>query len=145
MVSSDDAIGSACWLIRAPAPAAAVAAPVAAEARAKKKRTYAKPYAGQSYSALLSFEQTLSQNWTFAWDTMFTRSAATTFVGKLGTTPTGGLATMGSDSAMAVSIAPAIEYNWNPSVGVIGGVWLSVAGENSEEFITPTFAVNVYE
>ncbi len=100
---------------------------------------------GQSYSALLSFEQTLSQNWTFAWDTMFTRSAATTFVGKLGTTPTGGLATMGSDSAMAVSIAPAIEYNWNPSVGVIGGVWLSVAGENSEEFITPTFAVNVYE
>ncbi|HEV8052011.1 MAG TPA: hypothetical protein VGP47_05915 [Parachlamydiaceae bacterium] len=42
------------------------------------------------------------------------------------------------------SFAPAIEYNWNSSMGVIVGAWITVAGKNSSRFINGVAAFNYY-
>lgn len=40
-----------------------------------------------------------------------------------------------------VQIAPAIEYNWSPTIGVIVGSALTVNGHNTNDFIQPQFAI----
>ena len=42
-----------------------------------------------------------------------------------------------------LSIAPAIEYNINSRLGIIGGVHMSVAGRNGSAFVAPQIAVNM--
>lgn len=44
---------------------------------------------------------------------------------------------MGNNSVYLFSIAPAIEYNFSKSFGLIGGTWLSLAGKNSPAFVSP--------
>lgn len=40
------------------------------------------------------------------------------------------------------SLAPAIEYNWNSSIGIIIGCWFSFAGKNANRFINGVAAFN---
>ena len=40
-----------------------------------------------------------------------------------------------------LSLAPAIEYNWNENLGVLGGAQFSGYGKNSANFITGQFSV----
>lgn len=40
-----------------------------------------------------------------------------------------------------IQIAPAIEYNWSPTIGVIVGSALTINGHNTNDFIQPQFAV----
>lgn len=40
-----------------------------------------------------------------------------------------------------IQIAPAIEYNWSPKIGVIVGTALTVDGHNTNDFVQPQFAV----
>lgn len=42
------------------------------------------------------------------------------------------------------SLAPALEYNWNEDIGIIGGVWFSVAGRNTPQFINGILSLNAY-
>ena len=47
-------------------------------------------------------------------------------------------------SSEQISMAPALEYNFNANVGIIGGAWFSVAGRNSTQFISWVLALNIY-
>jgi hypothetical protein len=42
------------------------------------------------------------------------------------------------------SIAPSVQYNFTQDIGIIGGVWFSVAGRNSYSFTQGILALNVY-
>lgn len=93
--------------------------------------TNAKVKPGQTFVGVISAEQTLVRRWALAIDFMYTHTQRTTFTGNAGT---GG--SLASNSASEYSLAPAIEYNPNGSLGFIAGVWFSFAGKNSEDFTT---------
>lgn len=42
------------------------------------------------------------------------------------------------------SLAPALEYNWNSSMGIIVGTWFTLAGKNSSRFLSGVAAYNYY-
>jgi len=86
---------------------------------------------GQTFTGVLSAEQTLVRRWALALDFMFTHTQRTKFSGNTGS---GG--SLSSNSATQYSLAPAVEYNPNENLGFIAGVWFSFAGKNSEDFTT---------
>lgn len=53
-------------------------------------------------------------------------------------------ATVGTPSFSQISLAPALEYNWNENLGIIGGAWFTVAGRNSADFFQWVIAFNLY-
>ncbi|MDI2112293.1 transporter [Commensalibacter nepenthis] len=40
-----------------------------------------------------------------------------------------------------IQLAPAIEYNWSPTIGAIVGTALTVNGHNTNDFVQPQFAI----
>ncbi len=106
--------------------------------------TSGKAHPGQSLNTIIGLEITLAQHWAFALDIANLYSGKTTFSGNKGRTAAGTPAIVGDPSSDQVSLAPAIEYNFNSSVGIIAGAWFSVAGKNSAEFATGVIAINWY-
>ncbi|MCI0381823.1 MAG: hypothetical protein L0207_02075 [Chlamydiae bacterium] len=107
------------------------------------KDTRGKVYPGNSFGFLYGMEIALSRNWVFAFDTQAFYSNKTRFSGKKGTID-GTPATVGLPSNVQFSLAPAIEYNWNASIGIIAGSWFTIAGRNSQRFISGVVAINYY-
>ncbi|MES2272632.1 MAG: hypothetical protein V4487_00370 [Chlamydiota bacterium] len=99
--------------------------------------TRGKVYPAQNFLADVAFELSLSQNWVFAMDIVGTWSTRTRFKGKTLEQNTLG-------SAVQYSLAPAIEYNWGPGIGLIAGAWFTVAGRNSTQFTSGVIAFNYY-
>ncbi len=98
---------------------------------------------GVQVQADLAFEYQLTQHWVPVFEVVYVDRQASNFRGTLGTV--GGLpATVVHGEVEQLSIAPAIEYNINDHFGVIAGVWLSLTGKSSEEFITGAVAVNYF-
>ena len=54
------------------------------------------------------------------------------------------IAPIGAPEGWQLSLAPAIEYNFNENWGVIAGPWFTVAGKNSSAFIVGMLAINIY-
>ncbi len=106
--------------------------------------TAGKVYPGQVLVGQFGFELTLNQRWALAGDIQYQHSTHTRFKGSKGSTA-GVPNTVGGPSSEQWSVAPAIEYNWNPYVGVIAGVWFSVAGRNTAEFANAVVAINIYK
>lgn len=95
-------------------------------------------YPGCSITAIVGTEYTLSQSWVLACDFQYVHQNKTRFSGhspKVSVT---------SPSSENFSIAPAIEYNFNESIGLIGGAWVSFAGRNSSQYLNWVLALNVY-
>ncbi len=101
-------------------------------------------YQGNFYFVDLGLEYNMAKNWALAFDFYYQHNNKTRFSGSPGFISPGVPAIMGSPSAEQFSLAPALEYNWNPNIGIIGGVWFSIAGRNSARFTTGTIAFNVY-
>jgi hypothetical protein len=99
--------------------------------------TRGKVHPGNSFTALIGLEYTLTRHWALALDIKDTYINKTHFSGKT-TTP------VGSGSFEQISLAPAIEYNFNESSGLIAGVWFSVAGRNAPDFTSYVIAFNYY-
>ncbi len=99
---------------------------------------------GMGFGGLVGLEYNLSRNWAFAIDLQAMYENKTTFKGFPGTNPDQTLATLDAPSNFQFSIAPAIEYNFNAQVGVIGGIWFSLAGRNSPRFISGAIAINYF-
>jgi len=98
--------------------------------------TRGKVKVGQTINADIGIEISLTQHWVFANDIAYTHSFKSTFSGQPGFTAPGVPAVNGAPSSDQLSIAPAIEYNFNSKAGFIGGVWLTVAGRNSSSFVS---------
>jgi hypothetical protein len=86
----------------------------------------------------IAFELTLSLHWVLALDIENVYTTGSTFVGKT-IVPVGN-----PKSSYLLSLAPAIEYNFNKNYGMICGVWFPPYGTNTEAFTSIIFALNMY-
>jgi hypothetical protein len=103
--------------------------------------TRAKVRPGNTFSADFGVELTLTQNWVIATDLAYTAQNETKYSGHPGVTSSGAHASLGGGFNDNLSIAPAIEYNWNENLGFLGGVWFSVYGRNSSNFVSGIISV----
>lgn len=91
----------------------------------------------------LAFEFTVTQNWVAVMEGYITRGQANVFNGTLD--PAHRDTTLQFRGPFTEKgLAPAIEYNFNANVGIIGGVWFPVKGSNTSHFISYVVALNAY-
>lgn len=102
---------------------------------------------GPSVFGDLAFEYSATQSWVLAMDLWWEHDGNTQVEG--GYVPTAAAAlpaylvqNSGSDDLLYV--APAIEYNWSPSMGVIAGARITAAGRNVGATVTPVAAINMF-
>ncbi|MCH9631593.1 MAG: hypothetical protein S4CHLAM37_16170 [Chlamydiia bacterium] len=100
---------------------------------------------GGKFATILSGEYTLTQSFTLALDVQYICDSKRTFKGIPGIKRDGTIADLNGPAKTQLSLAPAIEYNFNKSVGLVAGVWFSVTGSNSKDFISGVFALNIYK
>ncbi len=79
-------------------------------------------------------EYSITSNWVLATDLVYGYSGNTRLTSASATTNLG--------TSESYAFAPAVEYNWNANVGLIGGVRLFPAGRNTSASVTPVFAIN---
>lgn len=89
---------------------------------------------GNTFTTDLAVEYSFSQRWVFALDTVYVAQNLTHFHGH-------SLVPVGGGYNDNLSFAPAIEYNWNENLGVLGGVQFSIYGRNSQNFVKGQFSV----
>lgn len=99
---------------------------------------------GDSFTADLSWEYSMTRNWVLALDVVYEHDASTTVTGSYDTddgtrTP----ASAESGDSWSVGFAPAIEYNFNAKIGIIAGARFIPIGRNSSISVTPVAAVNM--
>lgn len=94
-------------------------------------------YPAQTLSFDTAIEITLNQNWVFAMDFVGTWTTRSRFTGKTSVVNT-------APASAQFSLAPAIEYNFSPEIGLIFGSWFTVAGRNSTQFTSAVIAFNYF-
>lgn len=97
--------------------------------------THGTVHPGNLFQTDFGFELCLTQRLVFCTDLVYKAANRTTFSGTTVLPVGGGY----SDN---LSIAPGFEYSWNPNLGVLGGVWFSVYGRNSPNFVSGIFSVS---
>ncbi len=101
---------------------------------------------GAQFTTIASFEYSFSRHGVFALDIQYQHNNKSSFKGNAGYTDPifrKLLPPSNAPSSEQLSLAPALEYNFNANVGLIAGVWFTVAGRNAQAFITPTCALNI--
>jgi hypothetical protein len=88
-----------------------------------------------------AFEYSFTQRWVIACDFVYNYSAKTIFVGKNGKDTFGNKAINGAPFRDSISLAPALEYNPSGNLGVLAGVWFSVWGRNTLDFVSGVVSV----
>ncbi len=100
---------------------------------------------GNVFNADLGLEYALTRHWVPALDVVFTANSASNFTNFVTRPSSTGLpAPVGYESGDLVSVAPALEYNFNEHIGVIAGSWFSVRGRNKPSFVSAVAALNFY-
>ena len=103
-------------------------------------------YPGDSATIDLAGEYSLTRSWVLALDLIYQHADSTRVSGVQPQSPGSGLlvpfetATGASES---FGYAPAVEYNWSSTAGVIAGVRIIPAGRNVNTTITPAIAINL--
>ncbi len=89
---------------------------------------------GLSFNPLLSIEYSFTQRIAYAMDIDYTYTNAAHFSGRAGVDADGNLADCAPGYSTLLSLTPSLEYSFTPYLGVIGGLWFTVAGHNSNKF-----------
>ncbi len=89
---------------------------------------------GNNFSFDFGYEVSFTQRWVGALDLVYTCTNHTQFHGNPGVLANGTPSSVGGGYSDQLSLAPAIEYNFSPNVGIITGGWFSVYGRNSFHF-----------
>ena len=103
-------------------------------------------YPGDSATIDLAGEYSLTRSWVLALDLIYQHANSTRVSGTQPQAPGSGLlvpfesATGASES---FAYAPAVEYSWSSTAGVIAGVRIIPAGRNINTTITPAIAINL--
>jgi hypothetical protein len=107
-------------------------------------RGHASP--GNSLTVDSAWEYSITRNWVAAIDINYVTSGSTRVSGEYPPL-SGGLTTANvqseSGSSRSLSLAPAIEYNWTSTVGIIMGAKWVFAGHNTSASVTPVAAINL--
>lgn len=96
---------------------------------------------GKSFTSDLGMEWSFTEKWVLAMDVVYFLQNETKFHGYSGVLANGAPAVVGSGYNDNLSLAPALEYNWNANLGVVCGVQFSVYGRNSPVFAKGQFSV----
>lgn len=91
---------------------------------------------GDQIQVIFAPEYSLNQNWTLAVDVLYSHTFRTDLQRKRPTREK-----IVIPAAVRLSLAPAIEYSFSPTLGILGGVWFSVLGKNSEAFYSPVVSL----
>jgi len=102
---------------------------------------------GQSVFGDLAFEYSVTQSWVLAMDLWREHDGNTQVQGSYAPTTASALPAYlvqnsGSDDLLYV--APAVEYNWSPSMGVIARARITAAGRNVGATVAPVAAINMF-
>jgi hypothetical protein len=92
-----------------------------------------------------AWEYSMTRNWVLALDATLSYSGNTHVIGYNRLIPNSPTTRLSLGATEAFGLAPAIEYNWTPKLGVLVGVRLIPAGRNVQATITPAVAVNFVE
>lgn len=94
-----------------------------------------------------AWEYSLTLNWVAALDVAYAHNASTRVTGRYSQLSNGAStsASIESDSgsSSSLSLAPAIEYNWSSTAGIIIGAKWVAAGRNTGAAIIPVAAINL--
>jgi hypothetical protein len=108
-------------------------------------RGHASP--GNSLTIDSAWEYSATRNWVAAIDVAYVDTGSTRVVGSYPQALNGGSvpASVRSESgaSRSLSLAPAIEYNWTSTVGIIVGAKWVVAGHNTSAYVAPVAAINL--
>jgi hypothetical protein len=99
---------------------------------------------GPSLVVNAAAEYSATQNWVFAMDVWYERDRSTAVNGALTNSLTQSIqyhSILGASDYVA--FAPAVEYNWTPTIGVIFGARIIELGRNVTASITPVAAINL--
>lgn len=99
--------------------------------------TNGKVFPGNTFAVLFGAEYTLTKNWVLAIDIISLFSSKTRFKGNT-------LLPVNHPSSAQFTAAPAIEYNFSQTIGIIAGPWFTFAGRNSDRFHGFVAALNWY-
>lgn len=102
-------------------------------------RGQAKP--GSSVFVDGAWEYSVTKRWVLALDATYRHQGNTSVSGENISDPSHPVL-LNSGASDAFGLAPAIEYNWKPNLGVLLGVRLIPVGRNTLASITPALAVN---
>lgn len=100
--------------------------------------TRGKVFPGNINQAIVSFQYALTHRWVVALDNVYIHQNKTRFKGH--TSPD---APMASPSSEAFSMAPALEYCWSENFGIVGGAWFTVAGRNTDKFVSGIISIYI--
>ena len=106
-------------------------------------RGHAKP--GSSFSADAAGEYSVTRSWVLALDVTYRHNWNTRVTGYNVLDLNGGNPTsirLNTGSSDAFGFAPAIEYNWTPTLGVLLGTRVIPASHHTAGTITPAVAIN---
>ncbi|MGF6709260.1 hypothetical protein QFZ41_000224 [Luteibacter sp. W1I16] len=95
---------------------------------------------GQAWNASVAAEYVLDPRWVLVGEAIWNRASAITLRGRAG-----GGTPMAQRLAPSqeFSLAPAVEYHFNPNLGLIAGVQFTVAGRNTADYVAPQVALNM--
>lgn len=100
---------------------------------------------GNLYNIDLAGEFSVTQHWVAVMEMYYVHRGNTTFKGNPGHDVKGDLIPkLDQISFHALSVAPAIEYNFSEHYGLIGGVWFAVEGKNTPVFTSGVIALNIF-
>lgn len=102
-------------------------------------RGHAKP--APSIFVDAAWEYSITKRWVLALDATYHHQGNTPVIG-YGVADPSQSVQLNSGSSDAFGLAPAIEYNWRPNLGVLLGVRLIPVGRNTASTITPAVALN---
>jgi hypothetical protein len=100
---------------------------------------HAKPGASTFVDA--AWEYSLTRNWVLALDATYRHTNNTRIIGQDPAQSPSNIK-LNSGSSDAIGFAPALEYNWKPTIGVLVGTRIIALGHNTPTTITPAVAIN---
>lgn len=90
----------------------------------------------------LAGELEITRHWVGVMEAFYFYRTHLTFEGFPGFDDDGNLLDLSQGRVSAITIAPAIEYNFTANYGLIAGVWLPLRGKNFNDFVSTVVAFN---
>lgn len=92
-------------------------------------------YPGTVFTIDAAMEYNATRHWVLANDFVYTQYGNTHVMSTSG-------GTVNSGAGRSFALAPAIEYNWSSTIGIIAGIRMYPSGVNTPASVTPAIAVN---
>ncbi|GGI77530.1 hypothetical protein [Legionella impletisoli] len=92
----------------------------------------------------LAGEFTVTKHWVAVMEGYYFNRGASVFRGFPGMPVRGVVPMVGHPNVQEISLAPAVEFNFNEHFGIIGGCWFAVRGKDTPDFRSTIIAFNAY-